>query len=166
MTPTLLLINGPMGSGKSTLTKELDQRLADYTFIDRAYIKDVMLRRLKKENRPLAKQLSQEATLHLARGLMPLQKNILIQEVSPYTLQLHLGSLMQAHNYRLRSFFLTCSLDTSQRRVWERGGQYTAERVKEIYLTSHALEGDILVDTELLLPEQSLQRIMCELEAP
>ena len=81
MKPKIIIIHGPMAAGKSTTTKELMKKLKDYTLVDRAYLKDEMLRRVKKKDKTLAKKISQDAMFLIVRKLMNHKYNILLQEV-------------------------------------------------------------------------------------
>ena len=70
MPPKILIIHGSMASGKSTISSELNKKLKNFILIDRAYLKDTMLREVKAKNPELAKQTSKEAMYLIAKKLM------------------------------------------------------------------------------------------------
>lgn len=148
--PSLIIIHGPMCSGKSTITTELQKRLPKYILVDRAYIKDRMLGNLKKENRQLALNLSKKAMFLIAEGLIENGYDILLQEIRLPSVKKHLGDKLK--NYKVKSFYLKCSVKTAKKRDLERQDKHVRPETVEEMHRKHAEsdDGDVVIDTEIM----------------
>ena len=147
----IITINGPMASGKSTLSAELNKRLKDYVFVDRAYIKDIMLRKVRDNDKKIAKQLSKEAAHVLIRGLMQNRKNIIVQELMPSSIMKHHAKELKKYKYRIKPVFLECSLKEALRRDIHRPRILKGKR-PEVVIRMHERytgpEEGLLINTE------------------
>ena len=148
MRPTILIIHGSMASGKSTVTNELDKLLNNYHFVDRAHIKNVMLRKL--DDRELAKEVSKKATFLIMGWLMKKKENILLQEMRAPQIKKHFKKEIKKHNYRIKSFYLECCLKTAQKRDIKRQKKYVRPDVVAEMYQKHAYSDkeDIVINTE------------------
>ena len=77
-----------MASGKSTIANKLEKLFKDYHFVDRAYIKNIMLKKLDRE---MAKNLSKNATFLIIGELMKSKQNIMLQEMRAPQIKKYLG---------------------------------------------------------------------------
>jgi len=148
MKPTILIVHGPMAAGKSTITSQLEKELDDFLFVDRAYIKNVMLSKLK--DRELAKELSKKTVYLIMKGLMQQRKNIMLQEQRAPSVKKKLEKDIKKYRYRVISFYLQCSVETAKKRDVKRQKRYVRPRRVELMHEKHgyADPGDILIDTE------------------
>ena len=150
MKPTILIIHGPMASGKSTVCSHLHDKLKDYVFVDKAYIKDTMLKRLKKVDRQTAKDITNKTVYFMLEQIIPLKKNILIQELRAHSLEKHVGKLLKKYNYKIFSFYLECSVEEAKKRdITRKNGQSRHGLIEEM----HAKHGyndpeDIVINTK------------------
>ena len=162
--PTIVLIHGPMASGKSTVTNELDKLLKNYHFVDRAYIKNVMLNKL--EDRDLAKELSKKATFLIMKGLMKTKKNILLQEMRAPQIKRHFRKEIQKYSYRIKSFYLECCLETAQKRDLQRQKRYVRPEVVAEMHKKHAYSDkeDIIISTQTCSIKETVNKIVNELK--
>lgn len=152
----LVIINGPTAVGKSTIIFLLRQKLKNYVFVDRAYVKQ-MLRPLSKK---LRKELSTYVSLFLIKEAMKEKKNILTQEMSSEAIKKD----AQKYNYHIFDFSLICSLDTALKRDKKRGGKTKAGTISKIYKkfeNNTNLKNKI--NTELLSPNKVVDLIIQQL---
>ncbi|MBN1386593.1 dephospho-CoA kinase [Candidatus Woesearchaeota archaeon] len=157
--PKLLNITGPMAAGKSTIADILYKKLKSYAFIDRAYIKK-HLQRAGKQN---AKRIAKEAVHMMAKELMKLKQNILVQEMNAESLKKKLGLHMKRYGYTLHSFFLHCSVDTALKRDHMRSGKRRPGIVKRIHGYVKPTKHDVIINTEENTMEQTVNRILKEI---
>ncbi len=162
MKPILISIHGPMASGKSTVCSHLYNKLKDYVFVDKAYIKDTMLKRLKKTDREKAKEIANKVTIYMLKQVIPLQKNILLQEMRYCTIEKRLGDLLKKNNYRIVSFYLECSIEEAKKRDLVRiNGQSRSGLIDEMH-SKHGFSDpqDIVINTEKNNIEQTVEIIL------
>jgi len=162
--PIIVIIHGPMASGKSTITNKLEKLLVNYHFIDRAYIKNIMLKKL--ENRELAKNLSKNATFLIMSGLMQSKENIMLQEMRSPQIKKHFTKEIKRHGYKIKSFYLECSLKTAQKRDLKRQKRYIRPEVVAEMHKKHAYpdKEDIIINTETCPIKEIINKIMKELQ--
>ena len=159
MKPTILLINGPMAAGKSTVCRILDEKLPDFLFLDRAYVKDVMLKKIS--DRVLARQISKDAIHQMAIELMPLKFNLLFQEHRAHSVRKALGDNIEKYGYRVVSICLQCDVETAIKRDWKRHRKTRVHFVKEM----HRLYGkpdteDLIINTDKHRLEETVTMIL------
>lgn len=164
MKPTILIIHGPMASGKSTVTNELDKLLKDYHFVDRAHIKNVMLKKL--EDRELAKELSKKATFLTMKGLMKKKVNIMLQEMRTPQIKKHFRKEIKKYGYRIKSFYLECHVETAKKRDLQRQKRFVRpEVVAEMHKKhGYADKEDTVINTEKHSVKETVMKIMKELK--
>lgn len=162
MSPTILIIRGPMAAGKSTVCRLLDEKLSDFLFLDRAHIKDTMLK--KATDRTLARKLSKDVIYQMMRELMPLKLNLLLQEHSVPSVTKWLGDLVEKYNYQIVSIYLSCDVETAIKRDWKRCGKTRVNLVKELHLHSKPDKEDIQINTDTHRLEEVVHMIMHELK--
>ena len=164
MKPKIILINGLIASGKSTLCSALIEKLNDFVFVDRAYIKETMLRRVKKNDKPLARKLSKKAVYVIVKGLMKDRYNLLLQEFSLGSLKKHLAGYIEKYGYEVHGFYLACSLEEAKKRDFERKGFERPEAVENIH-NEHEEFGKegVIIDTEKCNLEQTLKIVYKEI---
>lgn len=153
----IIIINGPTAVGKSTTIALLRQKLKNYVFVDRAYIKQ-MLRPLSKE---LRRELSNYVSLFLIKQAMKEKKNVLTQEMSSEVLK----KAVQKYGYIIKEFSLTCSLFTSLKRDKERGGKTTVGTIKEIHkkFETKVNNTPFTINTERYTPKEIQKIILTEI---
>lgn len=163
--PTILIIHGPMASGKSTVTIKLDNVLKDYHFVDRAYIKNVMLKKL--DDRELAKELSKKATFLIIKGLIEKKNNILLQEMRAPQIKKQFRKEIKKYGYIVKSFYLECCLETAQKRDVKRQKRFIRPDVVEEMHKKHAYadKEDVVINTEKCSIKETVKKIMKELKA-
>ena len=161
--PKIVIIHGPMASGKSTITNKLEKILKNYLFIDRAYIKNVMLKGL--EDRDIAKKLSKEATFLIMAGLIKLRKNMILQEMRAPQIKKHFEKEIKKYGYLINAFYLDCSLETAQKRDLKRQRRYVRPEVVEEMHKKHAYpdKEDIIINTEHISINKAVNIILKEL---
>ncbi|MBS3147816.1 AAA family ATPase [Candidatus Woesearchaeota archaeon] len=163
MKPTIAIVHGPMAAGKSTVTRELDENLKDFIFVDRAYIKNVMLAKL--DDRELAKELSQDAVNLIMTGLMKLKKNMLLQETRAPSIKKSWRKEIKKYGYNVKSFYLHCTLETAQLRDIQRQKRHIRpEVVREMHRRhGYADTDDLVIDTDSFSVKQTVNKILKEL---
>jgi adenylylsulfate kinase-like enzyme len=141
----IIVIHGPMGCGKSTIVSELVKKLPDYVLVDRAYMKDTMLKNVKSKDPKLAKKLSADAMFLIAKGLLKKGFNLILQETRLPTVKKRIGG-----KHKIKSFYLYCNVEEAKRRDKIRQKRYVRPKVVEEMHLKHAYpdKGDIAIDTE------------------
>ena len=140
--PKLILIHGPIASGKSTLSRALLKKLKGFAFVDRAYMK----RMLKPIGKPDAKAITNKAVKLIVEELMKLGKDILVQEQSRTSLKTVINKY--GKNYKIFSFFLKCDLKKSIKRAELREKTTTSkESITAMYERIKPEPKDIILDT-------------------
>jgi len=151
----IILLNGVMAGGKSTIFESLKEKLPNYVFIDRAYFKDNILKGVKKENPALAKQISKETVYNIARPLMKEGYNLVMPEIVKNSAEKFLKDELK--NYEINSYFLTCSLEEAKKRDRKRQNHSIRDDVVEKnYNSQKPNEGDIIINTE----EKSIEEVL------
>lgn len=153
-----------MASGKSTVTTELDKLLKGYHFVDRAHIKNVMLKKLG--DRELAKELSKKATFLIINELMKSKKNILLQEMRAPQIKKHFSREIKKYNYKIKSFYLECCVETAKKRDLRRQKRFIRPEVVEEMHKKHgyADKEDVILNTELCSIKETVRKILKEVK--
>jgi len=163
----IIIIHGAMASGKSTITSKLNEILKDYIFVDKAYIKDTMLKKVKIQNPKLAKEISREAIFLITKRLMEKKKNIILQETRKESVEAALSKEIKKHKYKLFSFYLDITLDASHKRDKKRRadqGKRKSKNVEKMFkLHAYPSKDDIIINTEKLTIRQTINKILKEL---
>ncbi len=159
-----------MASGKSTIINELLQSkfFKRYVFIDTAYLKDIMLKYVKKKDRKLAIETTKKAMIIIFRKIMPKKFNILTQEISSNFINKSFKKEIKKYNYKIKSFYLDCSFETAKKRWIKRE---TAKYVKlnhahfEKMHKKHARidNRDCIINTEKNSPKKAAALIIKEI---
>ena len=87
------------------------QELPKYVLVDRAYLKDTMLKNVKLENPELAKKLSLYAMILISKELLKEGYNLILQEIRIDAVKKRLG---KKHDYS--SFYLKCSIKEAKKK--------------------------------------------------
>ncbi|MBI2667600.1 AAA family ATPase [Candidatus Woesearchaeota archaeon] len=155
--PKIVNLHGVMASGKSTIVEILNKKLKNYSYVDRAYIKKM----LKPAGRENARKISKKATFLIIKELMKLKKNILVQELNPIDLKRKLRPYFKKFNYKLISFHLYCSLNTSLKRDKSRTKKTRGDLVRKThYLYSKPEKIDFQINTDKLKINESVGLII------
>jgi len=152
--PKLILIDGPVASGKTTTCYALKDKLKDYAFVDREIIK----RLLKHSGKQDAKVITDKTINFIVAELMKLNKNILIQEKNPKDLEKIIKKY--GKKYQIYSFYLKCSLNEAIKRDRERGDNTEISIIKREYEFSPPKEKEIIIDTEKNNLNKTLKMIL------
>lgn len=143
----LVIVHGPPGVGKSTLTGLLREQLQEYAYVDRPYIK----RGLKPAGKDVARRLSKEASYLLISRLVELGKDIIAEEVDPESVFKNIGErFFSEHGYTLIPFRLTCTVEAAIKRDIERDAKTIGEEgVREMHAGYAVIKPyEVVIDTE------------------
>lgn len=153
----IVIIRGPMASGKSTISSKLSKELTNYVLVDRAYFKDNMFKEIKKSNRELAVSLSKEVMFFIAKKLLDENYNVILTEIRSSKVKEVFGNEFSIH-----SFYLKCSLEECQRRDLKRQNKVIRPEVVEKMHKKHGFfdEEDVVIDTEKNSVEECLKLIL------
>lgn len=152
----IIVIHGPMGSGKSTVVAELKKRLPGYVVVDRAYIKDTMLHDVKKKDPEFVRKLSADAMFFMARRLLKKGYNLILQEIREPSVRNKLG---ESHD--IKSFYLHCSVNEAKKRDSARQGKHRPGMVELMHQKhSYADKADVKIDTEKNSVKKTVETIM------
>ena len=159
----LITIHGPAGAGKSTLTKIIRDKIPTYSYVDRPIIK----RGLKPAGRKEALRLSKKAAYFLIKELVNLKQNIIVQEVTPISMNKKIGeNFFKENSYEVISFYITCSIETAIKRDLERDAKTVGEegikKIHDEYIAPAPYE--IIIDTEKMSVEKCIEIIMSKIE--
>lgn len=160
--PNIITIHGPVGAGKSTLTETLREKLPTYSYVDRPFIK----RGLKPAGRKEALNLSKDASYFLIEKLVLLNQDIIVQEVNPESMKRKIGTdFFKKHNYRIISFFISCSVDTAIKRDLQRKAKTVGEegvrKIHSEYVTPAVDE--VVIDTEIMSVDECISKMMFDI---
>ena len=156
----IIVIHGPMGSGKSTIVKELKRKLPDYVVVDRAYIKDTMLEDVKKNDSEFARKLSADAMFFMARRLLKKGYNLILQEIREPTVRNKLGESQD-----IKSFYLYCSVEEAKKRDASRQSKQRPGMVELMHKKhSYPDKADVKIDTEKNSVKETVGIILKEIK--
>ena len=139
-----------MASGKSTISSKLEKKLKNYVLVDRAYLKDTVLSKVKARERELALKLSKDAMFFIAKRLMKRKYNIILQEIRVPSVKKYLKKEIKEYKYRIKSVHLYCSLEESKRRDSIRQKRYIRPKLVEDLHRKYASSDpeDFIINTE------------------
>jgi adenylylsulfate kinase-like enzyme len=152
----IIVIHGPMGSGKSTIISKLKEKLPDFVVVDRAYIKDTMLKNLKKKDPEFVKKLSADAMFFMAKRLLKKGYNLILQEIREPAVKKNLG---ESHD--IKSFYLHCTVEEAKKRDAQRQNKQRPGTV-ELMHSRHAYsdKNDVQIDTEKKSVDETVKIIL------
>lgn len=153
--PKLIIINGPIASGKTTICNRLLKKLTNFAFVDRAYLKDM----LKNSGREDAKIIADKTAAFIITELIKFKKDILVQEYDLSILQKIIKKY--GRNYEMHSFFLHCNLDSAIARDKKRIKQ--SGDIEQIIYSHKKVKPetkDIIIDTDKISVQKTLNKIL------
>ena len=155
--PKIITIHGPMAVGKSTITELLRKKLPDYVYVDRPYIK----RGLKPLGKKLALKISKDASYDIIRQIMKLNRDIIVQEVSPVSLKKKLKHYLKRYKYEVYAFYLACSMAEAKKREKGRTKKARPRLLEEIHKAySSPSKHEQVINTEKLSARRSVNFIL------
>jgi predicted kinase len=148
--PTLVVIRGNSGSGKSTVARELRRRFGrGCALVEQDYLRRIVLRELDLPGGCAPELIGQTARFALAHGYHVVVEGIMAADrYAPM-----LGSLLADHRGPFFAFYLDVSLEECLRRHAGRpqAAEFTAEDVRSWYIPRDTLG----VEAEVVVPETS-----------
>lgn len=116
----IVIIRGPITSGKTTTSHELAKALPGWIFIDIWKIKE-MFEPLGLRDRTPLKSASKKAVHVIMKEVMKkLGTNIIVQETEMSVLKRRLRPYLKKYNYEIYSFFLDVDFNTAIKRDIQR----------------------------------------------
>jgi len=169
--PKLILLKGKPTAGKSTAWHSLreDKRMKDWVFIDVAKMKG-QFNNLGDETR---KKLGKKLLFYTLKQVMPLKKNIIIEEMSEKTLRKYINPVIKKYSYKIITFYFDVSIEEAHERNVQRAKDkwhpYMAKKKLEEFHRYHVkeLEEDvnpIMVDCNKLSKKKVVELIIKNLK--
>jgi predicted kinase len=153
----LIALKGPIGAGKSTLGKALQERLGA------AYLEvDAFKRVFPGGSSSIRKMVGQQAALYQLRLLLQLGLPVIVEEMFRSTDDFYerVTSLAERHGYHCASFHLQCGVDVSLARNRQRDYNVDENVVRERHAVARPRADDIVLDTGLLGPSEALAAVL------
>ncbi|MEK6951695.1 MAG: hypothetical protein AABX29_01645 [Nanoarchaeota archaeon] len=116
--PRLVLLKGKPTAGKSTAWYTLRKMkiMKDWLFIDVAHMKG-QFANLDDETR---KTLGKKLLFFTLKQVMPLKKDIIIEEMSEKTIRKYINPIIKKYKYKIITFYFEVSLETAYKRNIQR----------------------------------------------
>ena len=159
----IIIIHGPSGVGKSTITIVLREKLPTFSYVDRPYIK----RGLKPAGKEFALSISKKASYIIVRELIEVRQNIITEEINPESMTKHIGKdYIESNGYKILSFYLTCDLETAVKRDMVREaktvGREGITSIHENYTKPYSYEN--VIDTGKVSVEKAIDMIIASIK--
>ena len=118
MTLRIVLLRGKPTAGKSTAFHNLlsDKRMDNWVFIDHPGIKNIF-HEFENETK---KRFGKHTLFYAIKQLLPLKKDIILEEMSRETLMSNLGKEIKKYKYKIIVFQFEISFKTALKRSEER----------------------------------------------
>src|SRR3989344_5848613 len=171
----IIILRGKNASGKTSTFYSL----RDYSFKDKKMFKNWIFidnnsikRMFSNLNNPNWKDISKEILIYILEKVLPLKKDIMIEETSKEMLNKYLGNKLNKYNYKLITFQFEVSLEEAiardKNRVKEKThpglGKVKIKKLRDINNNSLDKEG-IIVDTDKLDKEQVVKFIIQKIKS-
>jgi len=134
--PRLIILRGKPTAGKTTAFHNLekDERMKDFIFVDFSSIKNKFEKFPDEQRRKLGKEL----LFKTLREIIPLKKDILIEEMSKETINKYLGENIKKYGYKITVFQFEISIETAYKRNVKRAEEkwhplMTKEQLEELH---------------------------------
>ncbi len=155
----IITIQGPVAAGKSTITRILRTKLNTYSYVDRPFIK----RGLRPAGKQLSLKLSKRTSYFLIKELVKVEQDIIVEEVNPESMKKNMGeTFFKEHNYKIISFFISCSVETAIKRDSLREaktlGEEGVQRIHKKYVQPAGYE--IVINTENASVEECVSKML------
>jgi len=171
MVPKLVLLKGKPTAGKSTAWHSLreNKKMKDWIFIDSARMKGQFGHLDDKTRKELGKKL----LFYALKQVMPLKKNILIEEMSEKTVRKYINPIINKYKYQLITFYFEISIEEAYkrnvRRAKEKWHPYMKKKKLEYFHKYHVEEhkddiNPIIVDCDKLNKKQVVNFILKNLK--
>ncbi len=172
----IILIDGPMGSGKTTLSKLLSQKLPDFARIALPDIKRFVPN--FRENEATLK-IIRDVILSMANTYLQNGVSIIVEQISSSKDLINLKELSTRHNSSLYAFRLTAPQDLRLKRVLERSKESLGVielsnskileieeyfKANEMFYHENPLIEATIIDSEINNPDEISKKIIEELE--
>lgn len=132
--PRLVLLKGKPTAGKSTAWHNLQnkKKMKDWIFIDSARMKG-QFKNLEDETR---KKLGKKLLFYTLKQVMPLKKDIILEEMSEKTIRKFINPIIKKYGYKIITFYFEVALEKAYGRNVER-----AKEKWHPYMRKKKLEG-------------------------
>jgi len=159
----LILIRGPICSGKSTTVLALQKALGKYSVIDQDSLKRAIDNKNPSEWRD---KIAFDTTLFLANSLMKQGRDIIADIHSNIRRQYsEYSKLALKHDYKLFSFLLypplnTCLVRNRKRKIPDVRYKITDETIKKYWKNPYRVKNEIIFDTSILKTKTVVAKIL------
>lgn len=153
----VIIIRGPIGVGKSTISGLLERKLANTNHVDVDKIKHKLGGRPSESRTSRAHQIARQRV----RSLIKQKKNIIIEEIFRWNDYSAMKKLVKNINYHIVKIYLKAPLDVlikrDQARIVKHKGH---EIVKEFYKKIRPVDEDLNLDTSKMSKQKLVSSII------
>lgn len=153
----VVIIRGPIGVGKSTISELLERKLFNTVHVDVDKIKHKLGGRPSKSRTLRAHQIARQRV----RSLIKQKKNPVIEEIFRWDDYSAMKKLIKNKNYNIVKVYLKASLDVLIRRDQTRTVKHKGYKmVKEFYKKIRPVDEDLNLDTSKMNKQSVVRHII------
>ncbi len=156
-----IIIRGPAGSGKSTIAKNLRNKLKNYIHLDIDKFKHI----ISKDSSNMRTRIAQNVGIFFINQLIKEKLNIIVEEIFRIEYYIEVRNLFLKNNYKVISIFLKSPLNKlierdKSRKIKTKGRQIITNLHKEI----KPFKQDFIIDSSKRSKEEILKIILKQIK--
>ena len=163
-TNTVVILRGPSGVGKSTISRHIQEKLgANWTVIDVDKLKHYMPLKEGKTNRGERTEIAHDVSRYFAKRMYEKGYDVILEEMYRQEHNDALVDFLKTNSMRYLKVFLSAPIEDLIRRSREREKDVPEEETRRFYAETQPLQDDFVIDTSKYSSEQAADLIISKL---
>lgn len=160
----VLILRGPSGVGKSTISRLIKEALGvNWVVIDVDALKHYVPLKEGNTNRAERTTIAHDVSKFFTKELYTKGYNVVLEEMYRQKHNDELIEYLEKNHMRYLKVFLAASLGTLLRRSKDREKNVPEEETIRLYKETQPLDGDFIIDTDKFNSESAAQQIVSKI---